>query len=319
MQELEYLTAVIRECAWDGVDLIHAQWLRVPEERYIFSLLNASGVPFVWTAHNAFGRRGDARGTGEAYAAMYRLAKGVVVHTLESREVLRREVGLDPERIFVIRPGMPLGRRGTASEKELSRRSFGLPADGVVYLFYGQLRAYKGWEVLLDAFAAAINTGADAWLLVVGKADGAQGKAFKAHVETLETSVQGRVVTVVREDDFVDEEVTRDAFWACDCVVLPYAGVTFSAVLLQAYAHGRPVIASRLRGFEESVEEGVTGYLTPPCNVAALAAALMKHSEDRATLLSLAERVRDEAARKHNWSRAASETLRAYRTVLGGA
>ncbi len=62
---------------------------------------------------------------------------------------------------------------------------------------------------------------------------------------------------------------------SCDVQVVPseWAEV-FGNVIVEAYAFGKPVIASSSGGMPELIREGETGFLVPPGNVKALAAAL---------------------------------------------
>jgi glycosyltransferase involved in cell wall biosynthesis len=69
------------------------------------------------------------------------------------------------------------------------------------------------------------------------------------------------------------EDVARDLA-AATVVVLPYRSGTQSGVVPLAYAHGRPVVTTRVGGLEEAVREGETGLLVPPDDAAALADAL---------------------------------------------
>lgn len=65
------------------------------------------------------------------------------------------------------------------------------------------------------------------------------------------------------------------AFWdSIDLFVLPTLWEGFSVAVLEAMAHGKAVIASRVGGVPEVVDDGVTGLLVPPADPAALAAAI---------------------------------------------
>jgi len=67
-----------------------------------------------------------------------------------------------------------------------------------------------------------------------------------------------------------------DYFHACDLLVLPYDSVTGSGALQVAYAMGRPVVATRVGGFNEVVRDGVAGILVPPGDAAALAKGILR-------------------------------------------
>ena len=66
-----------------------------------------------------------------------------------------------------------------------------------------------------------------------------------------------------------------------DVLILPsVADEDFPNVVLEAMAHGKPVIASRLAGIPEQVSEGATGFLTDPRNVEQLAQAITEISNN---------------------------------------
>lgn len=161
---------------------------------------------------------------------------------------------------------------------EFCRRKFvegGLPADKIVvkpnfvdlpppppaerrgYLFVGRLSPEKGLEVLLQAWASA---DADAFLRVAG--DGPQAALLQG---------QPRVQALGRKPaDGVREEMVH-----ARALLMPsifYEG--FPRTLVEAFACGLPVIASRIGSLAELVEDGVTGLLFEPGNADDLARKL---------------------------------------------
>ena len=66
--------------------------------------------------------------------------------------------------------------------------------------------------------------------------------------------------------------------------VLPSLAEPFGMVLAEAMAAGVPVVASRVDGMTEVVEDGVTGVLVPPGDPAALAAGIVRALEARDTM-----------------------------------
>ncbi|WP_051261313.1 glycosyltransferase family 4 protein [Desulfovibrio inopinatus] len=92
----------------------------------------------------------------------------------------------------------------------------------------------------------------------------------------------------------------------CDCVVLPsvvgrrgdHEGIPVA--LMEAMATQRPVVASRLAGIPELIEDGVSGLLVPPGDVRALAEALAKLLDDPALRRILGERGRETVVQHFN-------------------
>jgi glycosyltransferase involved in cell wall biosynthesis len=109
-------------------------------------------------------------------------------------------------------------------------------------------------------------------------------------------------------DRYVADEEVGDLVAAADCVVLPYRSATQSGVVLVAYAGGCPVISTAVGGLPEVVEDGVTGYLVPPENPAALADAILRFYDEggRARFEPAVAR----AAEKFSWGKVVDGIVR---------
>ena len=133
-------------------------------------------------------------------------------------------------------------------------------AEGYV-LFVGRLVREKGLETLLDAWMAGVPGTA---LKIVG--DGPEEARLKAQTE-------GRhgIGWLGRQT----AERTSELMAKAAVLVFPtLLYETFGRVVIEAYARGTPVIASRIGAVAELVEERRTGYLFPPGDTAALAGLL---------------------------------------------
>jgi glycosyltransferase involved in cell wall biosynthesis len=87
-------------------------------------------------------------------------------------------------------------------------------------------------------------------------------------------------------------------------------------VMLEAFAHGIPVIASRRGGIPEFVDEGQTGVLVEPGDAAALAAQIVRWADNRPSIEAMREACRSYAAR-FTWPRTVEQLLGVYRAVGG--
>jgi glycosyltransferase involved in cell wall biosynthesis len=112
-----------------------------------------------------------------------------------------------------------------------------------------------------------------------------------------------------------DEEV-GDLVAAADCVVLPYRSATQSGVVLVAYAGGCPVISTAVGGLPEVVDDGVTGYLVPPEDSAALAAAILRFYEEGGR--SAFEAAVEKKAAQFSWGRVVEGIQALTAQVQGG-
>jgi glycosyltransferase involved in cell wall biosynthesis len=133
-------------------------------------------------------------------------------------------------------------------------------------LFVGRLRIRKGVEVLLEALPAGAR------LLIAGDGE---------HRAALESRLEGGAVPGVRFLGRCDAARVRGLLRGAAALVVPSIYEGMPLVVLEAMEAGVPVVASRVSGIPEVVEDGVTGWLVPPEDPRALAAALSEALEDQ--------------------------------------
>src|SRR4051812_25881687 len=141
------------------------------------------------------------------------------------------------------------------------------PAQGALRLLaVGRLSHYKGFDVLIDALAAAPS----AQLLLVG--DGECAATLRERAD------QRDVASRIRFAGELDDETLLSAYASADALVLPSLnrGEAFGLVLLEAMRARLPVIASAIpgSGIGEVVADGQTGLLAAPGDANALSAAI---------------------------------------------
>ena len=103
----------------------------------------------------------------------------------------------------------------------------------------------------------------------------------------------------------------------CDVLVVPSTWPeVFGIVILEAFAHGKPVIASCVGGIPEIVHDGRTGFLLPPEDHRAWSALIRSLEADRSVLKAMETSCFDEAAR-YSPDRIGHEYRSIYREVLG--
>ncbi len=136
------------------------------------------------------------------------------------------------------------------------------PIVGVV----ARLEAEKGHRTLLEAWPAVLAAVPEARLMIIG--EGSERNSLEA--ESQELGIGQRVVFTGRREDV--PAVTA----ALDVAVLPSYREAQGLSVLEAMALSRPVVASRVGGIPEMIEDGVSGLLVPPHDPPALAAAIVR-------------------------------------------
>jgi glycosyltransferase involved in cell wall biosynthesis len=139
---------------------------------------------------------------------------------------------------------------------------------GLRLLTVARLAPDKGVRILLEAVARVAADGLDVSLEIVG--DGPDREALEAHAAALGLGDRVRFAGAVGRDTIQERYRAADAF----CLSSFAEGVP--VVLMEAMALERPVVAPRVMGIPELVEDGVSGLLVPPGNVDALAAVIQR-------------------------------------------
>jgi glycosyltransferase involved in cell wall biosynthesis len=111
--------------------------------------------------------------------------------------------------------------------------------------------------------------------------------------------------------DFVPDETVEDYFLAADLVVLPYLSATQSGIIQIAYNYDKPVVTTCVGGLPEVVREGETGFLVPPGDSAALAAAIMRFFDEGHAATFTAGVAREKT--KYSWERMAEAVVSSCR------
>lgn len=129
----------------------------------------------------------------------------------------------------------------------------------------------KGIHILLDAFARIAPRFPDAHLWLVGKPENA-AYAAQMQAKAKDLGLTDRVTFV----GGVDRDELARYMARARALVLDSQSEGLPRVVIEAMLGGLPVVASRVSGIPEVVEDGVTGYLIPPDDVDALETALLK-------------------------------------------
>jgi glycosyltransferase involved in cell wall biosynthesis len=123
-------------------------------------------------------------------------------------------------------------------------------------LTVGRTVPVKGQALLVEAVAALARRGLEIRLTIVG--DGPELPALRAQAERLDVSDQVTFAGAVGQDEI------RSYYAEADVFALPSFAEGIPVVLTEAMAMGLPVVASRITGIPELVEEGVSGVLVVP-------------------------------------------------------
>jgi glycosyltransferase involved in cell wall biosynthesis len=155
-------------------------------------------------------------------------------------------------------------------------------------LFVGRLEQVKGVEFLIQALPLIIQAFPHTTLTIVG--DG----STKANLLELTTRLQ--LEHYVHFAGWIENKDLDRYYEQASIVVVPSAyAEAFGIVILEAMSVGRPVIATRVGGIPEIVDDGVDGYLVEPSNAAQIAERAIKLFSQDALLIELGRNARKKA------------------------
>jgi len=298
-----------------GPNLVHTRNLAALEAQIPAYFLRG-----VRRVHGEHGRDVfDLTGTNRKYNLLRRAVRPLVhCYTAVSRDLavwLVEVVGADPRRVRQIYNGVDTDRffpRG-GERPRLAPPGF-LPAgtaDPLVIGTVGRLAEVKDQVTLVRGFAALLRAHPD-WgprlrLVMVG--DGPCRDKITAAVR--QEGVESLVWLTGDRDDVPELLRLMDLF------VLPSLGAGISNTLLEAMATGLPLIATRVGGNPELVDEGRNGWLIPPADPAALALALAAYAADAALLRRHGAAGRAKVMEGFRWERCVEQYLAVYDELLG--
>lgn len=283
-------------------DVVHAH---SPEALLLAESFAAEGVPVVYTSHSVIKhetQHGDNPDRAAACARqerLYAVADVIVAATRAERNVIASFYPAFAHKVRVLPNGIdvqPPPPRAASGKGRL--------------LFIGRLSREKGLQYLLAALPLIAAACPGAYLDVVGG-----GREFEFLLGDLIRFLG--VEERVRFHGWVERGASMRRWLAeADVVVVPSTREAFGLVALEAMSAGVPLVASRVGGLAEILDDRVA-TLVPEADPHALAAAVIGVLADPAAARRKAKIARRRVLR-FDWARIARRTLRLYERLLAG-
>ncbi len=302
------LEALIKEI---GADIVHAR-SRAPAWSSYFAARRA-GVHFMTTFHGTYNL--GFFGLKRRYNSVMAKGERVIAISNFIAEHIQRLYGVAHDRIRVIHRGIDqtvFDPTRVSQERIIAlAQKWRLPDGYKVIMLPGRLTRWKGQEVLIEALG--ILGRHDIRCLLVGSDQGRTG--YRAELTKL---IAARDLTDVVH--IVDECGDMPAAYMLTDVAISASTdpEAFGRVVVEAQAMGRAIIATDHGAPRETILPGETGWLVPPNDPRALAAALdtfLGLSDERR--MEMAETAQDFARRHFTRDAMCDATLNVYRELLG--
>lgn len=317
-----YLPILNPILATEDVSVVHFHWL----DLYIFSesklktaaavvltvfqllVIRAKGIPMVWTVHNVISHESPHPRLERWFKRgfiRFGFCTHLFVHCEDAADRVLEEYALPEsirERVTVIPHGHYLDNYKNEISRDEAREQLGFDADELVFLFFGQIKPYKGVFDLLDEFKSIDHP--EYRLLIAGN----PGTSLVRHEIKERAAEDDRVRHILK---FIPDNEIQRYMNAADTLVLPYTEISTSGSAILTMSFGKPMVVPRIGCIPETVgNEGALLY--PADDDEGLRNALLeaKHRD----LLSMGAH-NAELVRRYGWSDIADRTTRVYAQV----
>jgi glycosyltransferase involved in cell wall biosynthesis len=246
-------TVAARWCKQDGIEHIHAHFGTNSASVAMMAGL-FTGIPYSFTVH---GPEEFDRPQRLALSEKIHRAAFVVGVSSFGRSQLLRWCGPDSSKVKIIRCGL---------DGDFHSGALSVPPASPRFVYVGRLAEQKGLRVLIDAVRQLRECGRSLKLVLVG--DGPLREEIERRISDL------RLRNCVRLAGWLSGSGVRQEIECARALVLPSFAEGLPAVIMEAMALQRPVISTYVAGIPELVVPGITGWLVPAGDEAALAEAL---------------------------------------------
>jgi len=228
--------------------------------------------------------------------------------------------GIPQERLAIIPPGVDLNHFTASADVAAIKRSFGV-ADRRIILFVGRLARRKGVkEFIENSLVQIAREMPEVCFLVVGDHPAASLVHSENIVSEIEAAITKLKITehVRLLGSLTDGDVTK-LYQISDVVVLPVLDVEddvegFGIVALEAAASGKPVVATRVGGIADAVEDDKSGILVAAGDYRGLSRAVTALLRDGPLRTALGEFGRCRVREKFSWP----GISRSYERLMSG-
>ncbi|MBX9659761.1 MAG: glycosyltransferase [Nitrospiraceae bacterium] len=209
-------------------------------------------------------------------------------------------------RVTCIRNGIDLEKKPIQTDRWQTRKYLGVDMGTCLIGTVGRLTPVKGLSYLLQSLSILLRQRANVRLLIVG--DGMIRKDLEAQAHNL--GIGENVVFLGHRED------TLELMQALDIFVLPSLSEGIPMALLEAMAASRAVVASRVGGIPEIVEDGVEGILVEPMNVNQLAENCGRLIESPEIAMKMGEQARKRVVQEFSATAMADRVAGLYKELV---
>jgi glycosyltransferase involved in cell wall biosynthesis len=213
---------------------------------------------------------------GRAFVFKHGCSQIVADASVIKRQLVE-EHGVDPAKIQVIGSAVDLERFKPPRDRAKFRREIGVSEEAPLIGNVGMIRPDKGQLELVKAAHLVLQKHPEARFVIVGQGTGILKRGINVRNAIDQAGLADEIIMAGYRWD------TPDVYAACDMIVIASLRTEASPIVLrEAFASGRPVIATKVGDIPEIVRHRENGLLVEPGNPQALAAAILEFVSDPA-------------------------------------
>ncbi|RMD57676.1 MAG: glycosyltransferase family 1 protein [Nitrospirae bacterium] len=293
-------------------ELVHAHdWLTANAMKYV---MDGFGTPGVFTIHSTeYGRDGNvffdgfARWIRDAEAAGCHNATTVISVSRFLAEEIKRIYHVPGEKIHVVPNGVAYHEFDGFINPGDVKGIYGIPPMAPTVFAAGRMTLQKGMDMLVEAVPMVLASYPDTRFIISGSGPEKDHVMRRAH----EVGAMDAIVFLEALPRWEYINIMK----AVDIVVLPSRNEPFGIVALEAWAAGKPVVATTAGGPAEFIWHDVNGFLVD-ANPGGLAHGIGSLLADHDHCRKLGANGRKAVEEEYNWDKVAMYTEGVYNAVL---
>lgn len=287
------------------VDILHSQAYRGNMIARLAVRLGNIKPKLICTIHGLY-QPSSVPLRSKMYYALDYLTLSTSDHIIPVSEVTRHQVTAycRGKPVTTIYNGTRLVATPTLASKLESRRQLSIPEDTKVISFIGRLDPQKGVENFISVARRTLDCTTNVVFLVVG--DG----RLRYMVEEFSQEYNDRVILAGFQRDI------SDYYRATDILLVPSPMEGLPMVLLEAFAHGIPVVASNVGGIPEAVTDGYNGFLCKPTDSEGMHRRLLQILNDRKLQQELGNHAQNTIENGFSLARMVEATYQVYLSTV---
>jgi len=211
---------------------------------FFLKLIKLLNFKLIWTVHDIIPIEKEFINSIWARRFLSKLCDAKIVHAKSSIEEMQK-LGINTKNTCLNPIGSYIGIYKNIITEKSARKYFEFNKKDFVFLFFGQIKPYKGVEDLLDTFKQLIKKRKNIRLLIAGKCNNKDlKKMLNNYKEELKEDV--KIYT-----EFIENDEIQYYFNCADVAIFPFKIITTSSTVILAFSFGKPIICPEIGNLKE--------------------------------------------------------------------